>query len=556
MLFKPQTIVAGLLLMCSGWLNSPAAAQTTPVQTYFDYAGRSGTVAAVGGGEMPEEVVAAVVKTAGDNGTVVILPDAAEDPVGASAKATEYLQQAGLKPESIIGRSGLLNDELRSQILQALSTARAVWIPGGQQARLFAAWQNTELESALQQLLQRGGLIAGTSAGAAIMSHIMIASGQETPQLATGWDLIPGAIVDQHFTQRNRIGRSQQAVSLHPGTIGLGLDEGTALLLSGRTLRTAGTGNVTILLGAATYRAAETIVLPPGAVADWTQLRRAARQRAAGTDPGLPQFGAPTVSKGSLVIVGGGGMPQSIVDRFVQLAGGPNASIVVLPTAVPRDQTDLRVPGFLARAGVKKVTVLDQRGPEEVSSETFRLALKEATGIWFGGGRQWHFVDAYENTDAVAAFHEVLQRGGVIAGSSAGATIQGEFLVRGHPLGNQVMMAEGYERGFAFLPGSAIDQHFAQRGRQPDLLPVLQRHSQLLGIGLDEATAIVVQGSKAEVVGQHAAHFVRADRLQGLTAEQLPRSVDEAAKLFVTVPSGGSIDLLTLKTAEQVAAPE
>jgi len=553
MLLKPQTIVGGLVLLCCAWLTSPAGAQTAPARTFFEYAGRPGTVAAVGGGEMPAEIAAAVAKTAGDNGTVVILPDAAEDPLAASAKATEFLQQAGLKPESIFGRSGPLTDDLRSQTLQALGTARAVWIPGGQQSRLFTAWQNTELESALQLLLQRGGLIAGTSAGAAIMSRIMIASGKETPQLATGWDLIPDAIVDQHFTQRNRIARSQQAVSLHPGSIGLGLDEGTAVLLTGRTIRTTGSGNVTILLGAATYRAAETIVLPPGAIADWTQLRRAARQRAAGVDPGLPQFGAATVNKGALVIVGGGGMPQSIVDRFVQLAGGPNANIVVLPTAVPREQTDLRIPGFLARAGVKKVTVLDQRGPEEVSSETFRLALKEATGIWFGGGRQWNFVDAYENTDAVAAFHEVLQRGGVIAGSSAGATIQGEFLVRGHPLGNQVMMAEGYERGFAFLPGSAIDQHFAQRGRQPDLLPVIQRHPQMLGIGLDEATAIVVQGSRADVVGQHSAHFVRADRLQGLTAEQLPKSVDEAAKLFVTVPNGGSIDLLTLKPSEQAA---
>ncbi|MFN9288118.1 MAG: cyanophycinase [Planctomyces sp.] len=504
-------------------------------------------MAAVGGGELPAEIAASVVQTVGDNGTVVIIPDAAEDPVAAAAQAAEYLQTAGVKPAAIVGRSTALDDVVRGQVLQALGTARAVWIPGGQQSRLYQAWQNTQLESSLQQLLQRGGMIAGSSAGAAIMSRIMIASGKDTPQLATGWDLIPAAIVDQHFSQRNRIGRSQQDVSLHPGTVGLGIDEGTAVLLTGRTLQTAGSGNVTLLLGACSYRPAETIVLPSGATADWTQLRRAARQRAADVDPGLPQFGASTVSKGALVIVGGGGMPQSIVDRFVQLAGGENASIVVLPTAVPRDQTDLRVPGFLARAGVKKVTVLDQRGPEEVSSETFRSALKEATGIWFGGGRQWNFVDAYENTDAVAAFHEVLQRGGVIAGSSAGATIQGEFLVRGHPLGNQVMMAEGYERGFAFLPGSAIDQHFAQRGRQPDLLPVIQRHPQLLGVGLDEATAIVVQGSRAEVVGQHSAHFVRADRLQGLTAEQLPKSVDEAAKLYVTVPTGGSIDLLTLQ---------
>jgi len=545
--FKSQTIVCSCGLLICSWLAATAEAQRTPDRAFFEYSGRPGTVAAVGGGELPAEIAASVVQTVGDNGTVVIIPDAAEDPVAAAAQAAEYLQTAGVKPAAIVGRSTALDDVVRGQVLQALGTARAVWIPGGQQSRLYQAWQNTQLESSLQQLLQRGGMIAGSSAGAAIMSRIMIASGKDTPQMATGWDLIPAAIVDQHFSQRNRIGRSQQAVSLHPGTIGLGIDEGTAVLLTGRTLQTAGSGNVTLLLGACSYRPAETIVLPSGATADWTQLRRAARQRAADVDPGLPQFGASTVSKGALVIVGGGGMPQSIVDRFVQLAGGENASIVVLPTAVPRDQADLRVPGFLARAGVKKVTVLDQRGPEEVSSETFRSALKEATGIWFGGGRQWNFVDAYENTDAVAAFHEVLQRGGVIAGSSAGATIQGEFLVRGHPLGNQVMMAEGYERGFAFLPGSAIDQHFAQRGRQPDLLPVIQRHPQLLGVGLDEATAIVVQGSRAEVVGQHSAHFVRADRLQGLTAEQLPKSVDEAAKLYVTVPTGGSIDLLTLQ---------
>ena len=100
---------------------------------------------------------------------------------------------------------------------------------------------------------------------------------------------------------------------------------------------------------------------------------------------------------------------------------------------------------------------------------------------------------------------DVLRRGGVIGGSSAGATIQGEFLVRGHPLGNTVMMAEGYERGFGFLPGTAIDQHFTQRGRHPDLIPVIQRHPKLLGIGIDESTAIVVTGTKVEVLGQHAA---------------------------------------------------
>jgi cyanophycinase len=218
----------------------------------------------------------------------------------------------------------------------------------------------------------------------------------------------------------------------------------------------------------------------------------------------------------------------------------------VLPTAVPRSETTDEVPGFLKRAEVANITVLTQRYAE-VETEAFQSALKSATGVWFGGGRQWNFVDAYEGTTAIELFHDVLRRGGVIGGSSAGATIQGEFLVRGHPLGNTVMMAEGYERGFAFLPGVAIDQHFAQRGRQPDLLPVIKRHPKLLGIGIDEGTAVVVTGSKAEVIGQHSAHFVSAQLLKSMPPEaSLPLDVSSAAALYTTVSTGNSIELRTL----------
>ncbi|MBZ0252981.1 MAG: cyanophycinase, partial [Candidatus Methylomirabilis sp.] len=82
------------------------------------------------------------------------------------------------------------------------------------------------------------------------------------------------------------------------------------------------------------------------------------------------------------------------------------------------------------------------------------------------------------------------------------------YMVRGHPLGNETMMAEGYERGFGFLSGCAIDQHFTQRHRERDLASVIVRFPQLLGIGLDEGTAIVVQESVATVLGAHAAHFL------------------------------------------------
>jgi cyanophycinase len=100
-------------------------------------------------------------------------------------------------------------------------------------------------------------------------------------------------------------------------------------------------------------------------------------------------------------------------------------------------------------------------------------------------------------------FHDVLKRGGVIGGTSAGATIQGEYLVRGNPLTNEEMSTEGYERGFGFLPGVAIDQHFTQRERLDDMVQLKQSHPDLIGLGVDEATALIVRGTTIQVVGQH-----------------------------------------------------
>ena len=125
----------------------------------------------------------------------------------------------------------------------------------------------------------------------------------------------------------------------------------------------------------------------------------------------------------------------------------------------------------------------------------FSESLLKAGGVWFSGGRQWRFVDAYAGTLTEKRFHEVLARGGAIGGSSAGASIQSEYMPRGHPLGNTVMAAEGYERGFGFLPGCAVDQHFFARKRTADMTGLMKKYPQYLGIGIDEGTAIVVTGS-------------------------------------------------------------
>ena len=103
---------------------------------------------------------------------------------------------------------------------------------------------------------------------------------------------------------------------------------------------------------------------------------------------------------------------------------------------------------------------------------------------------------------------DVLKRGGVIGGSSAGASIQANYRARATPIGNSKIMAFGYERGgLGFISGVAIDQHFSQRRRHKDMTQLVDTHPQLLGIGIDESTAIIVQKSKAKVVGRGKVHF-------------------------------------------------
>jgi cyanophycinase len=211
----------------------------------------------------------------------------------------------------------------------------------------------------------------------------------------------------------------------------------------------------------------------------------------------------PEVKKGTLIIGGGGGMPAEGWKKFIELAGGPDALIVVIPTAM--EDNGVANPGeaiALRRYGARNVKILHTRSRKEADSEDFAAPLRKAGGVWFTGGRQWKFVDAYEGTLCERLFHDVLKRGGVIAGSSAGASIQSEYMPRGHPLGNLVMMAEGYERGFGFLPGVAVDQHFFARRRTGDMSALMRMYPQLLGIGIDEGTILLVQGAVLEVIGK------------------------------------------------------
>jgi cyanophycinase len=223
-----------------------------------------------------------------------------------------------------------------------------------------------------------------------------------------------------------------------------------------------------------------------------------------------PEYGP---AKGTLVIQGGGSdVGTGIFETFINKAGGLGANIVVVPTAGGNRTPDGKIKVYQEeqvvaawkRRGVMNVHMLHTADPRVADTEEFAKTLRDANGVWFDGGRQWNIVDSYANTLTLKEFHKVLERGGVIGGSSAGATIQGDYLVRGAIAGSDIVMTPEpeHEHGFAFLRKVAIDQHINTRNRWDDIIPVIKKYPNLLGIGLSEGTAIVVTGDRFQVIGK------------------------------------------------------
>ena len=496
-----------------------------------------GPLVIVGGGGMPDSVRTEFVKRAGGNTARIVVVPTASTVVADESKTESFLEAwKKLEPESVT----LLHAKSKEQandpaFLKPLKDATAIWFSGGDQARIAERYLGTKFETELMALHHRGGVIGGTSAGAAILSGEMITGGKERATLGKGFDLLPGFIVDQHFVKRERKDRLIDALARRPGFVGLGIDEATAAVVTGRTIKILGSSTATVILSPGANRPRLETVLKSGQSADLFQLRKAAANRALELPFPPKRVPETAVPNGSLVIVGGGGLPKEITDRFLELAGGKDALIVVVPTAQEDPQVKQHPEEQLfKRLGATNVKTLHTRNRETANNREFCDVLTKAKAVWFGGGRQWRFVDAYAGTLTETRFFEVLTRGGVIGGSSAGASIQSEYMPRGHPLGNAVMDAEGYERGFGFLPGAAVDQHFFARKRTADMTGLMTRYPHYLGIGIDEATALVVRGSTAEVIGKSKAAFY--DYSKGKPAGDVD---------YVEVKAGESYDLKT-----------
>lgn len=227
--------------------------------------------------------------------------------------------------------------------------------------------------------------------------------------------------------------------------------------------------------------------------------------------------------RGSLIIVGGGDTPPAVHERLVELAGGPGkARIAVLPMASTKfDEEAREVIDELKQLKAEAVLVSISR--EDAKKEATAKHLEEFTGYWFLGGDQLRLAAMLLGTRALETIERRFHEGAVVGGTSAGAAVMSNAMLTGR--GRRLKGAEAAELrkiargmadvalGFGFFPGAIVDQHFMQRARYNRLLSAVLDHPQLLGVGIDEETALLVRSDGFwEVLGSHYVKIFDARR--------------------------------------------
>lgn len=145
-------------------------------------------------------------------------------------------------------------DASSSTALEAIKKATGIFFTGGDQARITSTLKDTELDALIQQRFSEGMVIGGTSAGAAVMPDVMIVEGDsetnprvEIVEMGPGMGFLPGVVIDQHFSQRGRIGRLISALAQQPAVLGFGIDENTAIVVKDHQFEVVGEGAVTVI---------------------------------------------------------------------------------------------------------------------------------------------------------------------------------------------------------------------------------------------------------------------------------------------------------------------
>lgn len=208
--------------------------------------------------------------------------------------------------------------------------------------------------------------------------------------------------------------------------------------------------------------------------------------------------------KGHLVLIGGGKRPAAVMTKFVELAGGPSARLLVVPTASELPDTVAAYRKELAALGATNVAGLDVRIPPDAHRESLVKEVEAAAGIFFAGGDQRRIVKALHDSPVGRAIEAAWRRGAVVGGTSAGTACMSPLMLTGE--GDPKKIAAGNVElwpGLGLFPGAILDQHFVARQRQNRLMAAVLEHPALLGVGVDEATAVWLKPDGTfEVLGE------------------------------------------------------
>lgn len=222
--------------------------------------------------------------------------------------------------------------------------------------------------------------------------------------------------------------------------------------------------------------------------------------------------GTQSSAPGALVVVGGGGTPSDVVARAIELAGGPDAVVVVLPQASATEAAGESTVEMFRRAGAHNATnwrFAGSPGTEDLpgpwpSIEQTAAAVSGADLIWFPGGSQGRLKRALDEaglTDLIRARH---REGAAVGGTSAGAAVLAEAMITGeeYDLEGVTTASTHIAEGLALWRDALVDQHFLKRQRNNRLLSAVLDHPQLIGVGIDERTAVIVRGGEFQVMGE------------------------------------------------------
>jgi cyanophycinase len=241
--------------------------------------------------------------------------------------------------------------------------------------------------------------------------------------------------------------------------------------------------------------------------------------------------------KGHLLIIGGNGTTDDIMKRAVETAGGPAGRVVVFPQASELADAADNALKMWTGAGVGRAVAADVKKPEEAIA-----LVKQATFVWFPGGDQTRLMKALEGTGILEAIRARYEAGALVGGTSAGAAVMSRVMITGDAFDLQSITAAKTDTrsGIGLFPAAIVDQHFLKRQRMNRLISAVLDHPDLVGIGIDETTAIFVTGTRFEVLGKSSVVVIDArkaavDRTpadQLATGRNLRLSVLKAGQTF------------------------